>query len=70
MNKIAAAPGLLDLHNKLVKTNISSEEVLSFTADLWKFIEVNHRCNQMLWHEENLASRNDVEPREIMLNKN
>jgi hypothetical protein len=50
-------------------TEISSEEVLGLSDGVWKFIEVNHRCNQMLWREEDLARRNDVEPREIMINK-
>jgi hypothetical protein len=69
MNKIIPIPRLLELHDQLVITDISSEEVLSFLDGVWKFIEINHRCNQMLWHEEDLARRNDVEPREIMLNK-
>jgi|APGre2960657423_1045063.scaffolds.fasta_scaffold26237_2 hypothetical protein len=69
MNKIIPMPRLLELHDQLVIADISIEEVLSFSDGLWKFIEVNHRCNQMLWHEEDLARRNDVEPLEIMLNK-
>ena len=69
MNSILSISRLLELQNELVKSNISSIEVLNASDELWKFIEMNHRCNQMLWHEEDLARRNDVEPREIMLNK-
>ncbi len=69
MNKIVSIPRLIEFHDQLVKKDISSEDVLSFSDGLWKYIEINHRCNQMLWHEEDLARRNDVEPLEIMLNK-
>ena len=69
MNSILSISRLLELQNELVKSNISSIEVLNSSDELWKYIEINHRCNQMLWHEEDLARRNDVEPREIMLNK-
>ncbi len=69
MNKIVPISKLIDLHDQLAQEVISSEEISIFSDGLWKFIEVNHRCNQMLWHEEDLARRNDVEPLEIMLNK-
>ena len=69
MNSILSISRLLELQNELVKSNISSTEVLNASDELWKYIEMNHRCNQMLWHEEDLARRSDVEPREIMLNK-
>jgi Protein of unknown function (DUF4254) len=69
MNKMIPIPRLLELHDQLVMADISSEEVLGLSDGVWQFIEVNHRCNQMLWHEEDLARRNDVEPREIMINK-
>jgi hypothetical protein len=69
MNKIVSIPRLIEFHDQLVKKDISSDDVLNFSEGLWKFIEVNHRCNQMLWHEEDLARRNDVEPIEIMHNK-
>ncbi len=69
MNNIIPISKLVELHVKLVKINISSDEVLSLSDGLWKFIEINHRCNQLLWHEEDLARRNDVEPLEIMFNK-
>ena len=69
MNSILSISRLFEIHNELVKSNISSTEVLNASDELWKYIEMNHRCNQMLWHEEDLARRSDVEPREIMLNK-
>ncbi len=67
MNSILSISRLFEIHNELVKSNISSTEVLNASDELWKYIEMNHRCNQMLWHEEDLARRSDVEPREIML---
>ena len=67
MNKNDYLPRFLEMHDQLVKSDISSIEVLNASDELWKYIEINHRCNQMLWHEEDLARRNDVEPREIML---
>ena len=69
MNSILSISRLLELQDELVKSNISSIEILNSSGELWRYIEINHRCNQMLWHEEDLARRNDVEPREIMLNK-
>lgn len=69
MNSILSISRLIELHDELVQSSISSIEVLNASDELWKHIEINHRCNQMLWHEEDLARRNDVEPREIMLNK-
>ena len=69
MNEIIPIMKLLDFHDQLVKTSIDSIEANNPINSIWKFIEINHRSNQMLWHQEDLARRNDVEPIEIMLNK-
>lgn len=38
-------------------------------AGVWKFIELNHRFNSLLWAEEDLARRRDVPDSEIAANK-
>ena len=40
-----------------------------FETDLWQWIELNHRFNNLLWDEEDLARRKDVADREIAANK-
>jgi hypothetical protein len=35
----------------------------------WQWIEANHRCNTLLWREEDLARRTDVADAEIARNK-
>lgn len=37
--------------------------------DAWKYIELNHRYNSLLWAEEDLARRRDVPDGEIAANK-
>ncbi len=38
-------------------------------AGLWQAVEENHRCNCLLWDEEDLARRRDVPDAEIAANK-
>ncbi len=38
-------------------------------SELWRAIEDNHRCNCLLWDEEDLARRRDVADAEIAKNK-
>jgi len=38
-------------------------------GDAWPFIEANHRCNALLWDEEDLARRTRVSDAEIAANK-
>jgi hypothetical protein len=40
-----------------------------FADGVWQWIEANHRCNNLLWDEEDLARRRDVPDREIAANK-
>lgn len=40
-----------------------------FTDGIWKFIELNHRFNNLLWDEEDLARRRNVPDSEIATNK-
>jgi hypothetical protein len=41
----------------------------SEAGDAWPFIEANHRCNALLWEEEDLARRTRVSDAEIAANK-
>ena len=38
-------------------------------AGAWPWIEVNHRCNRLLWDQEDLARRRDVPDAAIAANK-
>ena len=40
-----------------------------YETGLWQWIELNHRFNNLLWDEEDLARRKDVADREIAANK-
>lgn len=40
-----------------------------FDAGAWQAVEDNHRCNCLLWDEEDLARRRDVADAEIAANK-
>ncbi len=40
-----------------------------FPAGAWQFIEANHRCNSLLWDEEDQARRKDVPDSAIAANK-
>lgn len=39
------------------------------SQEVWRWIEANHRCNTLLWDEEDLARRADVADAEIAGNK-
>lgn len=38
-------------------------------GQIWDLIVANHRCNSLLWNEEDLARRANVAPEEIVRNK-
>ncbi|HEX7634155.1 MAG TPA: DUF4254 domain-containing protein, partial [Noviherbaspirillum sp.] len=40
-----------------------------FASGPWRWIEVNHRCNSLLWNEEDKARRTDVSAAEIAAGK-
>ena len=52
---------LCDFHDGAGKSEAGS--------DLWRAIEDNHRCNGLLWDEEDLARRRHVPDAEIASNK-
>ncbi len=45
------------------------DDSTEFDEGVWRFIERNHRCNVLLWMEEDQARRTDVADREIAANK-
>lgn len=47
----------------------SKQTPARFKEGLWGAIEDNHRCNCLLWDEEDLARRRDVPDTEIAANK-
>lgn len=42
---------------------------VQFTAGVWRYIELNHRHNTLLWDEEDQARRKNVADAEIAANK-
>jgi hypothetical protein len=47
----------------------ASAQPARFDAGVWKYIELNHRCNALLWAEEDQARRRDVADAAIAANK-
>ena len=47
----------------------AKEVVPTHDAGAWQFIEANHRCNNLLWDEEDQARRRDVPDAAIAANK-
>lgn len=57
-------------HERCLNTPNWSKSSLSLFSDgIWKFIELNHRYNNLLWDEEDLARRKNVPDSEIAANK-
>ena len=46
-----------------------THEPAQFAEGAWQWIEANHRCNNLLWDEEDLARRRDVPDAAIAANK-
>lgn len=69
MNNFFSTKKILDLQSQLCQQEFDSLDTNISSQDLWHFIERNHKCNQLLWGQEDLARRNDVEPAEIVKNK-
>lgn len=57
-------------HDKCLLTpDWSKSSPNQFSEGVWKFIELNHRFNNLLWDEEDLARRKNVPDSEIAANK-
>jgi len=55
--------------SKLMTPNWAKSALVEFDQGIWKFIELNHRFNNLLWDEEDMARRKNVPDSEIAANK-
>ena len=70
MSAIIQAAELIAFHDKSVANRTwATTSAAQFTDGLWQFVELNHRFNNLLWDEEDLARRKDVDEGEIAANK-
>lgn len=70
MTKLIAAADILAFHDACVANRAWAKTAPArFTEGLWQFLELNHRFNNLLWDEEDLARRKDVADSEIAINK-
>jgi hypothetical protein len=69
---------VMQLHDRLLQSQgwpqvepavVPAEPVGQMSAELWKWVQVNHRNNSLLWAEEDLARRTRVADAEIAANK-
>lgn len=69
MSLIQAAD-ILAFHDQCVADrNWAKHGPARFAEGLWQYLELNHRYNNLLWDEEDLARRKDVADSEIAANK-
>ncbi|MDB5813209.1 MAG: hypothetical protein JWN23_326 [Rhodocyclales bacterium] len=70
MKAIIAPADIITFHDKCVADRSWAKQAPpQFGEGLWQFIELNHRFNNLLWDEEDLARRKDVADSEIAANK-
>jgi hypothetical protein len=70
MNSIIQSADIIAFHDKCVADRGWAKNTpAQFSEGLWQFIELNHRYNNSLWDEEDLARRKDVADSEIAANK-
>lgn len=70
MSKLIAASDIIAFHDECVANRSWAKTVPArFSEGLWQFLELNHRFNNLLWDEEDLARRKDVADSEIAANK-
>ena len=70
MTKLIAAADILAFHDECVANRSWAKTAAPrFGEGLWQFLELNHRYNNLLWDEEDLARRKDVADSEIAANK-
>jgi hypothetical protein len=66
-----------DLHSAAIRAHHESDlardapraEAMAGAAEPWRSIAANHRCNRLLWDEEDQARRTDVPDSAIAANK-
>ena len=54
---------------RIAERGWAASAATEFTDGAWRWIEANHRCNTLLWDEEDLARRRDVPDAAIAANK-
>ncbi|MBU6486052.1 MAG: DUF4254 domain-containing protein [Betaproteobacteria bacterium] len=65
-----SAAALRRFHDaRVVAPQWAKSEAALHTHGVWRWIEANHRCNTLLWDEEDLARRVDVADAAIAANK-
>jgi hypothetical protein len=57
------------LHESDLARDPMREDALAAEVEPWRSIAVNHRCNRLLWDEEDQARRTDVADSAIAANK-
>ena len=66
---LPSAKEIAAFHDSCVTRTAWVHEQQRYTEGLWAPIEVNHRCNSLLWKEEDQARRRDVPETAIAANK-
>ncbi len=70
MNSLQGSTEILAFHDACHATpGWAKEWPQQHASGLWQCIELNHRCNCLLWDEEDLARRKQVPDTEIAANK-
>jgi hypothetical protein len=63
------ASAVTAFHDERVATPAWTAQHPAFADGAWQWIEANHRCNNLLWDEEDQARRRDVPAAAIAANK-
>lgn len=64
------ARSIREFHQECVATmGWAANACARFQDGAWKYVELNHRCNSLLWEQEDQARRADVGPDCIAANK-
>ena len=70
MTTLPDAAGIVRFHDERVADrDWAKAGVAAFTDGVWQWIETNHRFNNLLWDEEDLARRKHVPDSAIAANK-
>jgi len=64
-----AAAAIVLFHDGALATPGWPQSAPEHAEGAWTWIDANHRCNVLLWHEEDLARRRDVPDAAIAANK-
>ena len=67
--KDVGALAICAAHDADLARDAGSAVQFAESAGVWRWIEANHRCNRLLWDEEDRARRRDVPDAAIVANK-